>query len=108
MLDIRLRRASPTIALRTTRSTQSLVLRASFLVLFGFVMFAQHFAAGIHFDTNLLSLLVDHGFKVGALFFPADNCSAFCLSLRSLLHRRRHVRAADSLLFVFSFLRLQQ
>src|SRR6266511_2569143 len=70
---IHLRRASPTIALKTTRSTQSFVFLAFFLVLFCFVMFAQHLAASVHFDTNLLAVLVDHGFKVGALFLPADN-----------------------------------
>src|SRR5258708_14814396 len=98
---MRLRRASPTIALKTTRSTQSSVFRAFFLVLFGFVMFAQHFAVGIHFDADLLSVLVDHAFKVGALFFPADNRSAFCFGLCSLLHPRRHIRTADTVLFVF-------
>src|SRR5206468_6078854 len=83
------------IALKTTRSTQRSVLRASFLVLFGFVMFAQHFASGVHFDTNLFAVLVDNGFKVGALFLPADNCCAFCFGLRSLLHCDRHVRTVD-------------
>ena len=75
-------------------------------MLFGFVVFAQHFAASIHLDANLLAVLFDNGFKVGALFFPADNCSAFCLGLGSLLHRGGHIRAVDGLLFVFFFVRL--
>jgi hypothetical protein len=75
-------------------------------VLFGFVVLAQHFAVGIHFDANLLAVLVDHGFKVGALLLPANNRSTFGLHLRSLLHSGRHVSSVDSLFFVFFFLRL--
>jgi hypothetical protein len=75
-------------------------------VLFGFVVFAQHLALRVHFDANLLAFLIDNGFKVGALFLPADNGSAFGFGLRSLLNSSRHIRAADSLLFVFSFFRL--
>src|SRR5947208_3992629 len=72
------------IAFWTTRSTYRLVFRA-FFVLFGFVVFAQHFAIRIHFDANLLAILLNDGFKVGALLFPTDNCSAFSFCLGSLL-----------------------
>ena len=65
---IHLRRASPTIALKTTRSTQSFVFLAFFLVLFGFVVLAQHLAVGVHFHANLLAVLVDHGFKLAPSF----------------------------------------
>jgi hypothetical protein len=44
-------------------------------VLFGFVVFAQHFAGRIHFHANLLAILLDDGFKVGAFLFPTDNCA---------------------------------
>src|SRR6266436_2620836 len=64
------------IAFWTTRSTYRLVFGAFFFVLFGFVVFAQHFAGRIHFAANLLAVLVDDGFKVGALLLPADNRSA--------------------------------
>jgi hypothetical protein len=50
-------------------------------VLSGFVVSAQHFAVGIYLDANLLAVLPDEGFKIGALFFPANNCSAFRLCL---------------------------
>ena len=69
-------------------------------------MLAQHFAGCIHFNTNLFAVLLSHGFEVGALFFPTDDCSAFCLRLGSLLHRGRHIRTVDSLFLVFFFLRL--
>src|SRR5436309_13848691 len=83
-----------------------LVFRA-FLVLFGFVVFAQHFAIRIHFHANLLSILLDDGFKVGAFLFPTDNSSALGLRLGSRLHRSRDLRAVDALSFVFLFSRLR-
>src|SRR4029077_11102763 len=106
---IRNNAASPrliNIAFRTTRSTYQLVFLAFFFLLFVFVVFAQHFAVRIHFDANLLAVLVDDGFKVGALLLPADNRSAFGFCLGSLLHRGRHIRTADALFFAFSLLGL--
>src|SRR5438045_9751741 len=73
-----------------------LVFLAFFFVLFGFVVLAQHLAVGIHFDASLLAVLLDDGFKVGALFFPTNNCSTLCLGLGSLLHRGRDVRTIRS------------
>ena len=52
----------------------------------GFVMLAQHLAVGIHFNAHLLAVLLDDGLKVGAFFFPTDDCSALCLGLRGLLY----------------------
>src|SRR6188474_3070040 len=50
--------------------TLRLVFGAFFFVLLGFAVSAQQFAAGIDCDPNLLAVLIDHGFIVGALFFP--------------------------------------
>jgi len=76
-------------------------------VLFGLVVFAQHFAVRIHFHANLLAILRDDRFKVGALFFPTDDCSAFSFCLGSLLDRSWDIRTVDSLFLVFFFLRLR-
>jgi hypothetical protein len=75
-------------------------------VLFGFVVFAQHFAVRIHFHANLLAILLNDGFEVGTLFLPADNRSAFSFCLGSLLDRSRNIRTVDGLFFVFFFVRL--
>ncbi|PYJ20277.1 MAG: hypothetical protein DME92_10130 [Verrucomicrobia bacterium] len=53
-------------------------------MLFGFVVLAQHFAVRVHFDADLLAILLDDGFKVGALLFPADYCPAFGFGLGSV------------------------
>ena len=76
-------------------------------MLFAFVVLAEHFAVGVHFDANFLAILLNDGFKVGALFLPADDCSAFGFCLGSLLHSGRDVRTVDGLFFVFFFLRLR-
>src|SRR6266516_1826463 len=65
------------IAFWTTRSTYRLVFGAFFFVLFGFVVFAQHLAVRVHFDANLLAVLLNDGFKIGAFFLPANDLSLF-------------------------------
>src|SRR5205823_7260606 len=77
-----------------------LVLLALFLAL---VMFAQHFAIRVDLDAPFLAILVDDGFVVRALFFPANDFSALGLLLSGFLHRVRNVRTADGFLFVFLF-----
>src|SRR5207253_8784800 len=53
------------------------------------------------FDACLFSVLFNHGFVVAALFFPANDCSAFGLGFNSLLHRCRYIGSADTFLFFF-------
>ena len=43
----------------TTRSTHKLVILAFLFVLFGFVVLAQHFTVRVHFNANLLAVLVE-------------------------------------------------
>ena|SRR5882724_2975523 len=58
----------------TTRSsTHKLVVLAHLFVLFGFVVLAQHFAVRVHLNTNLLPLLLNNGFIIGAFLFPAND-----------------------------------
>src|SRR5437016_12547464 len=104
---IHLRRASTPDRVYDKRdSTQRSVFGALFLVLFGFVLLAQHFAVGVHFDANFLAILLNDGFKVGAFFFPTDNYSALGLRLSSRLHRSGDLRAVNGLLSVFPVFRL--
>jgi hypothetical protein len=44
-------------------------------------MFAQNFAIGVHFDTNLFAFFVDDGFKVGAPLSPNEQLFRFWLRL---------------------------
>src|SRR5438270_1715358 len=78
-----------------------LVFLAFFALLFALVVFAHDFAVGIELEAPFFSVLLDHGFVVRALFFPANDFAAFGLGIGSLLHRRRHIRAADALFFFF-------
>ena len=57
----------------TTRSTQQLVVLARLFVLFGFVVLAQHFTVRVHFNANLLPLLLKNGFIIGAFRLPAND-----------------------------------
>src|ERR1051326_9115840 len=60
---------------------------------------------GIDCDPSLLTVLVDHGFVVGAFLFPTHYVCALCRGLGSLLHCGRNIRAADVLFFMFLRLR---
>ena len=57
----------------TTRSTHKLVVLARLFVLFGFVVLAQHFTVRVHFNANLLPLLLNNGFIIGAFLLPAND-----------------------------------
>src|SRR5262249_48361182 len=60
----------------------------------------------VYLEANLFAVLIDHGFKIGAFFFPTDNCSPLGLRLGSRLHRSRDIRTVDGLFLVFFFFRL--
>src|SRR5438874_11162500 len=82
--------------------------RLMFLALFlGLVVFVQHFAVRVELEAGLFAVLLDDGLIVAALFFPADNLSAFRFLLCRLLHRRRNVGALYRFFLVFLFLRLR-
>src|ERR1043166_2430921 len=73
----------------------------TFLALFlALVVLALHFAVRIELVAPLLAILVDDGFVIGTLFFPANDFAATGFFVGGLLNRGRHVRAADFLLFV--------
>jgi hypothetical protein len=57
----------------TTRSTHKLVVLARLFVLFLFVVLAQHFTVRVHFNANLLPLLLNNGFIIGAFLLPAND-----------------------------------
>ena len=88
---------------RRARSTLFLVFLAFFFVLFALVVFAHDFAVRINFDARLFAVLLDDGFIVRALLFPADNFPAFGFRLGRFLHCGRNISAADALFFVFLF-----
>src|SRR5205807_8377916 len=82
--------------------------RLMFLALFfGFVVFVQHFAVRVELESGVFPVLLDDGLIVAALFFPANNLSAFRFLLRRLLHCRRNVGALYRFFVVFLFLRLR-
>src|SRR4029453_2882900 len=70
------------------------------LVLFALVVF-QDFAIRIHLHASLLAVLLNNGFIVRALLFPANDFPAVSLCLSGFLHFGRNVGAADAVHFVF-------
>src|SRR5437870_6348834 len=90
-------------SVQSRTETACLVFLAFFFVLFALVVFAHDFAVSIDLDAPLFPTFIDDGFVVRALFFPANNFSAFSFRLGGFHHRRRHVRTADGFFFVFLF-----
>src|SRR5438270_954394 len=90
------------------RATATEADRLMFLALFlSLVVFVQHFAVRVELESGVFPVLLDDGLIVAALFFPADDLSAFRFLLRRLLHRRRNVGALYRFFLVFLFLRLR-
>src|SRR5437762_5651150 len=85
------------------RNISHLVFLAFFFVLFALVVLSHEFAIRVKLEAPLFAILVDDGFKVRSLFFPAKDFAALGLCVGSLLHRGGHIRAADALLFFFFF-----
>src|SRR6266576_2250177 len=90
-------------SVQSRTETACLVFLAFFFVLFALVVFAHDFAVSIDLDAPLFPTFIDDGFVVRALFFPANNFSAFSFRLGGFHHHRRHVRTADGFFFVFLF-----
>src|SRR6266581_9793222 len=86
---------------RSRTATLRLVFLAFFALFLALVVLAQHFPVRIKLKAPFLAILVDDGFVVRSLFFPANDFPALSFSLGGLLHRDRDVGAADALLFVF-------
>src|SRR5438132_13420515 len=93
----------PRIVSGQNRNISLLVFLAFFSLFLALVVFAHDFPIGVNFDAPFFTTLVDHGFVVRSLFFPANNFAAFSLRLGGFHHRRRHVRTADGFFFVFLF-----
>src|SRR6267378_8575859 len=70
---------------RTTTSLR-LVFLAFFSLFLSLVVLAQHFAVRVELEAPFFPILVDDGFIVRALFFPANDFAAFGLRIGSLLH----------------------
>ena len=69
----RIERTSDSWLFVTTRSTHKLVVLALLFVLFRFVVLAQHFTVRVDFNANLLPVLLNNGFIIGAFLLPAND-----------------------------------
>src|SRR5437870_1332681 len=95
------RRATASYRGQPRSTSLRLILLALFFVFLALLVLAQHFAVRIDLDAPLFPTFIDDGLVVRALFFPANNFSAFGLRLGSFLNCDRNVGAIEGFLFFF-------
>ena len=86
---------------RSRTATLRLIFLAFFALFLALVVLAQHFPVRIELKAPFLAILFNDGFVVCALFFPANDFSAFSLLVGSLLHRGWHIGTVDVFFLVF-------